>query len=123
MRSLNSENLKYVITLSASTTDDMEITVTYSVYSREKNSKRTIRGHHFTLGTTTETDLLPAVKNNEILRELERVTIYSPVTNATTTVTIELKDSFPATPVDYRVEKIALTADAFMRYSKELGWT
>lgn len=123
MRSINSENLKYVITLSASTTDDMEITVTYSVHSREKNGKRTIRGRNFTLGTTTETDLLPALENNEILRELERITIYSPSTNSTTTITIELKDSFPATPVDYRVHKAALAADAFMRYSKELGWT
>lgn len=122
MRPLNSQDQEYVITLDGTPTNAFEITVTYTaVFPDSKNS---VGGVHIIKSTSTEEQLLsPPNENTEISKEINKITIYSPTGNSAIVIDIDFKDNFPTTPVLHRVQSVSLSANAFIRYSKELGWT
>lgn len=122
MRPLSSQDQEYVITLDGVPTNPFEITITYiAVFPDSKNS---VGGAHIIKSTSTQEQLLSSPnENTEVSKEIDNITIYSPVGNSAIVIDIDFKDNFPSTPVLHRVQSVSLSANAFVRYSKELGWT
>lgn len=119
---LITDTQKFTIQLNATATTAVDVTATLSDLNRQESDTRFSRiGQTVQISTTTETDIVNPPKSPVVYRELERLTIFNPTGNSTLTVTVRYKDSDGS--VSRIVHTASVTAGAFIRYSKENGWT